>query len=211
MTIIAAYRGPDGVYMAGDSMAADANDTIYVCDPKVFAFSGFTIGYAGSFRLGQILNHCFNPPPHNPILDDSTYMFSVWLENLRETLDSYGLLKTENGVDGVGEDGSALVAYRDNLYHIQEDLSILKVSQPFSAIGVGMSYAIGAMHALHGTPGMSSEDILSKAMSAAVNHCPRCGGTITMIKHEPSAEVRWRRPRSANKKKPKIVESAKKI
>ena len=194
MTIIAVFKGPDGIFIGGDSMAADPDDTVYIADAKVFEFNGFTIGYAGSFRFGQVLQNTFHPPPHNPKLDDTTYMFSIWLETLRETLDSYGMLKTENGIDTIGEDGSALVVYRDNIYYIQEDLSVLRSGTPFAAIGVGMSYAIGALSALQ-DQGLPGELTLQKALDAAIKFSPRCGGQTTIIKHDPTTEVKYRKPR----------------
>ena len=189
MTVIAAYNDGNAIYMASDSLASDPNDSIVVVDPKVFTFNGFTFGYAGSFRFGQILNHTFLPPPHNPALDDSTYMFSVFLEALRDTLDSYGLLLNANGVEGIGEAGSALVAYRNNIYYVEPDLSILKVASPYASIGSGCAYAIGAMYALEGT--LPPEEIVTKAVEVAIKHVPNCGGNINIIQHDPDSELQW--------------------
>ena len=207
MTVIAAYKTPENdIYIAGDALAADPNDTIFTADPKVFGFNGFTFGYAGSFRFGQILNHCFLPPAHNPALDDSTYMFSVWLEALRETLDSYGLLKSENGVETIGEDGSALVAYRSNIYYVEQDLSVLKVATPYASIGSGCGYAIGAMYALQGL--LLFDAIVEKAIEVAGLHVPNCGGKTTVVKHDPSTELVWVEARQKRKPRaPKVVEA----
>jgi ATP-dependent protease HslVU (ClpYQ) peptidase subunit len=201
MTIIAAYKGPDGIYLGGDSMAADANDVVYLTSPKVFRLPGFTVGFAGSFRFGQILEHCFDPPEHPYNMDDFTYMFAGWTEKLRETLANYGLLKSENGVDSIGEDGAALLIYNEGIYQIQEDLSILKISSNYASIGVGMNYALGVMHALDGS-GLTGEEIVKRALDIAIYHCPRCGGDTTILKHEPMPLVlKVIKPRKTRAKK----------
>lgn len=190
MTIIAAFKGPDGLFIGGDSLAADSNASVYMEDQKVFGFNGFSFGYAGSFRFGQVLNHCFCPPPHDPRLDDQTYMVSVWVENLRETLQTYGVLKSESGVDEIGDGGLGLIIYRDQIYMLQGDLSIIRLATPYGAIGVGESFAVGAMYALMDSE-LGAKDILEKGLQAAVRHCPRCGDPITIIKHDPTTELKW--------------------
>lgn len=199
MTIVAAYKGPDGIYLGGDSLASDSSDSIYTSEPKVFSFKGFCIGYAGSFRFGQILGHCFLPPEHDPSLDDSTYMFVVWIEALRDTLSNFGHLKCEDGVDSIASEGAAIVVYRDSIYYVQEDLSLLKSASPYAAIGSGMSYALGAMNALEDSK-LPGEDILRKSIEIAIKFSPRCGGDITILKHDPSSEAPPKKPRGRPKK-----------
>jgi hypothetical protein len=193
MTVIAAYKHDNGeIWFAADSRAAGQNDAINCSIPKIGAFDGFTFGYAGSYRFGQILLYAFRPPKHPVNVATDDYMFTLWIEALREYLDTYGMASTTNGVESIGGDGDCLIAYRNEFYMLQTDLSLLKPTNPFCACGSGSAYAISVLWALHGLM-RDPEDMVKLAVTCAIEHVPTCGGTILTLKHDPESTPRPKR------------------
>jgi 20S proteasome alpha/beta subunit len=179
MTIVAAYKTKDGIWFGADTQASDEVECYASGPSKILQRDGFTIASSGSYRVMNILRHCFKFPIHNKNIDDDGYMVSVWVDALMDTLEARGARGKDDG--GVAMGGRAIVAYGKNLYVIQGDFSLLVPSNNYIALGSGSSFSLGAMYALDGyTPG---DIVVTKAVEAAMRHAPTCGGTCETVFH----------------------------
>lgn len=198
MTVIAVLKHPtEGIWLGSDSRAAGKDDAMPCATPKLGSFDGFSFGYCGSFRFGQVLLHAFRPPKHPKNVDTDDYMFTLWLESLREYMSEYGIVKSENGIESA-DDADCIIVYRDEVYLLQSDLSLLKPIEPYAAIGSGASYAIGALFALAGTE-MPAQTRVEVAVECACLHCPQCGFPFRTLKHDPDSTPR-QQPKPRKKK-----------
>jgi len=159
----------DGViYMGGDSLAIDddSNQTL-VKDEKVFyktvgKKSKMLMGFVGNYRIGNMMKHIFWCPKR--LSNDTTeqYIYDRFIAALKDAV------KGEKF-----DDTSLLLGYEKNLYVIEDDFSVICPVSPYTAIGHGAPYALGALSVLFSfgtTPQMKIEMALTAASehSAAV-------------------------------------------
>lgn len=147
MTCIVGLISGDKVWVGGDSCASDPDEKVIRKDPKVFINGPFLIGYAGSYRFGQILRFKFTPPPQEDGMDDYEYLVTAWMDSLRETCKDAGLTKVENNEETL-PDCSALVGFNGRLYVLDSDLQVGEPSADYYAIGIGAGVSLGALFAL---------------------------------------------------------------
>jgi len=138
MTCIVAIAEGGRVYMAGDSASSDGHTYSLTRAPKVFALGPFLIGYTTSFRMGQLLQYHLQVPPHPEGLSNYEYMVTRFLEACRKAFKDRGWMKSEHGVE---ELGNFLVGYRGELFQLQGDGAVLQNRDGFDAVGSGEDYA----------------------------------------------------------------------
>lgn len=178
MTIVAAVKTKDGIWLGADCQGTDATEKIILKNPKVFQKGGFTFAFSGSYRFGQVLQYVFQPPERMVAEPAETYLLTRWMDALRQCLNDAGLLKVENSLQDA-PDCFALVAYEDFIFMIQEDLSVLFPADPFVASGSGSAYAIGALNAAP----VLGRKALERAIRAAIKSNPGCGGEPLIVRH----------------------------
>lgn len=169
MTCIVSLKQNDKIYIGGDTAAVSGLSVNVRLDVKVFRNKKMLIGYAGSFRLGQIMRFAFNPPAHPKGKDDYEYMCVDFISAVQKCFKKHGF-DGQNRKDEKETCGQMLVAYKGQLYEIYEDYQVGVSSEPFTSIGCGSDLAMGAMYALHNLPKsdkISPEDKLKIALDAA--------------------------------------------
>lgn len=145
MTAIAGVVGADGkVYIGGDSASAAGWSIKATANPKVFLNRGVAFGFTSSWRMGQILQHAFKPPLHDPDLDVVAYLVGPFVNDLRQVLKDGGFATIANAVEAGGH---FLIGYRGRLFHLQEDFSVLEVRDGYDAVGCGEDLCRGALFA----------------------------------------------------------------
>ncbi len=164
MTCIVGLEQGGVVYMAGDSAGVSGNDITPRDDPKVFRKGTFLYGYAGSFRLGQLLRYKFDAPAHDEHLTDHAYLATDYVDTLRSLLDRNGLLRKREEVSSM--EGLFLLGYRRHLYSVLGDFQVGQAIDDFDAIGSGFPYAVGAMAATE-TAGLHPIERVTRALAAA--------------------------------------------
>ena len=195
MTCIAAYKDHTGAIWVGSDMLASSIDQsvsrFETAMPKVFHLGQFTIGYAGCFRFGQIMQYQWTPPDPDPRLDDLCYMSSVVAESLSDHLEAHDMLKDSHVLDG----GEALIAYKDSIYLVQDDFSVITVQRPFLAIGSGSDSAMGAMFAYSSVcDDDNGSEAVGIALRAAGHFSGVCGSEFVILKHGAKKPSRSRKP-----------------
>jgi ATP-dependent HslUV protease subunit HslV len=71
-------------------------------------------------------------------------------------------------------DSTFIIAGRAGIFYVGPDMSVTKVKHYF-AIGSGAQFALGALHALHGSK-LGAEEIARRAVESAIAFDTYCGG-----------------------------------
>jgi len=171
MTCIVGILHDDAIYVGGDSAAIDVETlaTSIRMDEKVFLTEGgdFVMGFAGSWRMGQLVRYALDVPEHPRAKDDMTYLVNDFADALKKMLSEKGSLTKDNGV--VMFDGELVLGYRGNLYVIDSDLHVSRSADDFVASGMGAPIALGALYATKHSR-MGPEKRIALALGAAARY-----------------------------------------
>jgi ATP-dependent protease HslVU (ClpYQ) peptidase subunit len=180
MTCIVGIEQDDKVYLGGDSIAIEELVACSLTDPKVFINENVGFGFAGSFRAGQTIKYAFKPPVQPQSKSDIEYLVVDFVDELRSVLKGKGILKKDNDVEEV--DMQCLIAYRGKLYWMDDDMQIGRSDDGYTAIGRGSEFALGALYVVQmHEPGLSPEEKLVRALSAAERHCVGVRSPFTVV------------------------------
>jgi hypothetical protein len=146
------------------SLPGGTTQTI-LAEPKIFTIGNgdFLVGITGEWRLGQIMQYSFTPPPHNERAMSATeYMVTTFVDAMRRTVEKGGSSISVQGHERVG--GSLLIAYRGRLFVVSRIFDIVEADAPFHAVGSGAQAALGALYA---TQGRDPSERIMNALDAA--------------------------------------------
>lgn len=147
MTIIAAIKDGNKIYMGGDSIGANPWSYSIRNEPKVFIKDELIIGYAGSFRLGQLVQYAFEIPAKRENCNDYKYMICDFVTSLKTCLRDNGCMIKEKEQELIENEGCLLIGYRGNLYELSSDWQIATCPEGVGAIGSGYLVALGVLFA----------------------------------------------------------------
>jgi ATP-dependent protease HslVU (ClpYQ) peptidase subunit len=143
MTCVIGYHTDDGIWIGADSAGTDGfGGRTMRADTKVFTNGPMLFGFCGSFRMGQLLRYALTPPPQPEGVSDFQYMVTTFIDEVRSVLKKGGYTYIKNNEE-VG--GDFIVAYKDKLYHVEEDFQVGLSTRSYVAIGSGADVAHGAM------------------------------------------------------------------
>lgn len=162
MTCVAGLIHDGRVWIGADSAGITGQDLRVRSDAKVFHNGPCVIGFAGSFRVGQILRYQFAPPKHPRGMDGHEYMVKLFVTALRITHQVSGCSSKDNEEESF--EGDILVGYRGELYQIGADYQVGCYADGFAAIGTGDRVALGVLYV---TKGIDPRRRLLKALEAA--------------------------------------------
>jgi len=160
MTCIIGYKTGKSVYVAADSAATtEEGDIRHIVVEKIFRNGDYLIGYAGSIRAGQIfLPSRFEPP-------DS---IEKLVEAMITKMGDLGCLVTTEYQTSASQT-LFIIAYKNELYEILTDFQLNKISEGFTSIGCGASYAFGAMEVIQ-EEDLSPTEKLKKALAVTAKY-----------------------------------------
>lgn len=179
MTCIVGMLCDGLVYMAGDHIGTDGSSKEIQKRSKVFKNGDFVIGYTSSFRMGQLLEHVWEPPKKQKTCKDiTTYMVKYVVPSIMKLFEDNKFMSVTNESDNASNrsvrgqacGGVFLIGYKDRLFKIQSDFAVLECINGYDAIGAGEEYALGALGAIHGV----SKDptwCLNVALKSTEKHC----------------------------------------
>jgi hypothetical protein len=146
MTCIVGLVADGIVYMGGDRAAVTDHYVHVGGDPKIFAYGDYVMGYTTSFRMGQIGQYHFKPPPPRSHAHSAAvvmcHMVQDFVPALRAVMKDHGFLETK---DGVEKAGTWLVGVRGQLFKIQDDFSVMRSESGYQAVGSGAVNAIASL------------------------------------------------------------------
>jgi len=150
VTVVAGLVTPDGCWIGGDSLSSTEDGLASLtATPKVGRFGNLLLGYAGSFKIGQMYFKLAGKA-HNPTLEQ--LLESVKLPD--DLKDDWELLAIENGrLYEISSNSGAIEARRDSEGYC------------YGAIGSGAAPALGSLYTDH-----EDEGSLYQALEAAAMH-----------------------------------------
>ena len=165
MTVIIGLVDNNTVLMGGDS-AAVCNDSLTVlATKKVFRKGDFLFGVAGTFRVSQILEHCFQIPPRLDSKSDMGYLVSEFATAFQNELATHMDVNDEQ-IQG----WRILIGYRGNIYSLESNFQVIKADLDYYCVGSGEEYALGSLFSTKGLP-ISADTRVLEALKASAHFC----------------------------------------
>lgn len=171
MTCIVAVKSKNKVILGGDSALVDLQNghKVKLNSPKVFTNSQYIIGYAGSARMGQLLQNYFKPssPPKDPQKLEC-HMVTTFVDELRALAEEKGL-RLDASDENFNDFASILVGINGRIFIIEEDWQASEWAYDYAAIGSGCSVALGSLHTTADLE-IDPEQRVMYALTAASEH-----------------------------------------
>jgi len=167
MTCIVAIKNSNRVIIGADSCGSEENIGVVRIPPKVFVKGNYGFGFSHSFRLGQIIEHVFEPPPVSPKVTDNeliAHMVKNFIPQLKSTLEDHGYPYHEDEKEG----WALIIGIHGRILTIESDWQIGLDDLDFTAIGSGAEYALGALYVSDKEP----LETATAALMAANKFCP---------------------------------------
>lgn len=163
MTCIVGVKDNGRVLIGGDSAGVNGWSLTVRADRKVFRNGPYIFGFAGSFRMGNLLRYALVPPEPSD-WDVYRFMSTTFVDAVRKCLKDGGLAEVNNGVE---RGGVFLVGYKGELFRIDNDYQVGIADDGYSAIGCGDEIAVGSLFA---TKALPAHDRARIALEAAERH-----------------------------------------
>lgn len=186
MTCVIGYLSNGNAYLGADSEGSNCISRDIYYNRKVFYKNGLLIGCAGSYRAAQILKYKFNPPFQEQIVDlpkqncEAYYMNCVIADSIKQVFTDNGFAEIENNRNSAA--GSfILILYKNKIYEVQSDYSVLETVHNFSSIGCGADFARGSMFVLDPAQ-ISPEKKIELAIESAKTFSPGVGGPVNIVR-----------------------------
>jgi ATP-dependent protease HslVU (ClpYQ) peptidase subunit len=176
MTCIVGIVDNGVVWMGADSCAGSTGtyDHYPIKEPKLLYCAGKPIadsvlgGYTGSFRFGQLLAHHLSMPTERDTTADALgYLVGTFLRSVCKTLRDNKYLQLKDGVESVPDGSKFLFASHGRLWVMQSDFSVIESLHGEAAVGCGMAYALGSLHATRKYEVTASTRVLQALQAAA--------------------------------------------
>jgi hypothetical protein len=183
MTCVIGYSDPTGIWMGADSASIYRNSghKTLRADAKVFRNGPMTIGFCGSFRMGQLLHYGLAIPEQPAGMDDMEFLATLFVDEVRTCFRQGGFLtKEDDGETG----GDFMIAYKDGLYQIGADFQVEVSTRTYVVLGVGADVAAGAMSVLADEPWIPA-DAIKRALKAAAQWNAFVAPPFVVVKHKP--------------------------
>ncbi len=169
MTVIAGLVHKGRVHLGGDSAGVSGLSIAIRRDPKVFRNGAYVVGFTTSYRMGQLLQHSFQPP--HPTGGLHQFMVTTWTDALRTCLKDGGWARKESEQE---QAGTFLVGIHGRLFSVYDDYQVAEHADDYAAVGCGDDLALGALHATAGL--LPPRRRLAAALAAAEHHSAGVAG-----------------------------------
>ena len=159
------------VYLASDGLAStEDGDTRPINAVKLFRKGSYLLGYAGSIRIGQIIQRgTFKLP---------TKIWG-WPDIIREQITKKGAI-TKDDAQADAQTSNFVIGYKGKLYEMLSDFQMNEINKKgYTAIGAGSTIALGSLYTTADLD-WEPEDRLYKALNAATEFARACGPPFTI-------------------------------
>lgn len=171
MTTIVVVRKDKSVALAADTMTkwgSGKESADYVANHcKLLQVGDTWMGLTGNATFKTILADYFSRPKVKPRFDTPMAIFRTWQALHTALKNDYHLLP--GGHDDEPLESTrfdALIANRHGIFGVVAHRTVQEFSR-YYAFGSGSSYAMGALHALHGNRSLDAETLARRAVEAA--------------------------------------------
>ena len=167
MTCIVGLIHKETVYMGGDSLGSNGNTGNIYKNKKIFKLKDspeILVGYTASYRMGQLLQYSSGLFEELALMKnqiDEEYLVNKFAQNTRKLFTDGGF-----GKDNVG--GTFIISFKDKLYEVESDYSILEPKNGYCSVGSGGDFANASLFTTRDMSFTPQERII-KALEAAEN------------------------------------------
>lgn len=172
------------LWMGADSAASSNYEMHIRPDQKMFRRGPMLIGFAGSFRVGQLMQYSFTMPVHQPELTNVDYFVSQFVPAFRTCCDAGGVLHPG---DRDVTPTSFLIGYRGQLYQLEENFQIGQSAHKHDAIGCANHFALGSLWT---SRGLDARARVCRALEAAEHYSTAVAKPFKIICHRERGRIR---------------------
>lgn len=159
------------VYLGGDSLGSNGYHKSVYKQRKVFHSKDtkeFIIGLSGTFN--------FQALEYENLLDElklskneinREYLITRFIPNLKNIVNKYNSNSNSNGINTM--EGTLLFGYKDKLFKVQSDYSLLEPEDEYLSIGSGEDFATGSLATTEGME-LTTIERIHKALRVASKH-----------------------------------------
>ncbi len=162
MTCIVALEHAGAAWIGCDSFMGTVHQKDRIDRPKFYVRNGMAIGFAGSIRAAQLVEHGLRFRPHQASESVQRYLVTEVARKIRIVLNREGAAVREQGTDS--QDAELIVCLRGEVWTIQEDYAVLRSAHGYTSSGSGAPFALGALAA---TPKLEPHRRIMAALKAA--------------------------------------------
>lgn len=185
MTCIVGLVEDGAVWIGSDSQCSMGYVTQVLARPKIVRTATYLLGYSGSVRLSNLLQHALTVPPRPEDMEVEAYLSTLFVDALRTLLKETGVASKDK--EREESPGLFLVAIAGRLFRISMDYSVIETAQGFDAIGSGNEVALGALYATKDLS-VPPERRLMEALEAASHYIFGVGGPLVIERWHPEDE-----------------------
>lgn len=130
---------------------------------EILKFEKLYVAVSGNYWIINYLKYGFDIPPMDKEEDFLYYLYNQFFLSLGDCLTESRLVHFNSGVldSGVG----MLFVFRDNIYHVYDDFSIMECVECFDVDGSGYEVALGSLYTnLNFHKGMDYVKIVKQAV-----------------------------------------------
>lgn len=186
MTAISAIidRKNKKTYLASDQMGSDRFTGENFKTKKIFHNGKLTFAICGSYRLGQVLQHNLSPRPFQEGETIEKYVFDYLEKHIRDIFRERKCLKTVDSVEVLGN-AEFIVAVKDRIFILQDDLAFLEPEKIFATSGSGKYHQEASIYTqLQLAPKKDLKEVLKDAIRYTSDVVISVGGTPQVIEHK---------------------------
>ncbi|MYB39674.1 hypothetical protein F4X86_00025 [Candidatus Saccharibacteria bacterium] len=168
MTCITGIIAKNDVYMGVDSASGmtDGQFQQTVSTKKLIFKRGMMIGYTSAWRMGNILEHEFEPPARRKGMDLEKYMVVDFIGALRKSFKDAGFTEIEHSKEHAG-DFLVAIEQGSRLFEIRSDFSVI-TPVSYAAVGSGMFSALASLKTTEGLK-LGAAERIRLALETAAN------------------------------------------
>lgn len=170
MSVIAGIATRNGVYMAADRLISFGELQVVAEDCKIMRTPSLLLGFAGRARLGQTLEFHLKEPRFgkDPYVNVANILRDAVVSTLRQHSEA------------LTDEDEILIAHNGQLFTLSgTDGYVCWVNEDYYAVGAGAHLALGSLHTT-ATSKKAPPWRLEKAVRAAIQWSPSCGGGVQM-------------------------------
>lgn len=182
MTCIIGLIDNNTVYLGSDSRTSSNGFKFPGNHTKIFSQNGILFGICGNVRYNDIIRYRLEIPYQHEDVSDIEYLCTDFIDSLRFALESAKYSKEENNISSVPFESMILLGYKNKLYSIFHDYSILEFND-YYAIGSGSDFALGSLETSRNL-GISPRKRIELALEAACKFSVGCAPPFNIIEQE---------------------------
>ena len=179
MTCIVGLISNNKLYMGSDSQCTNGNQILPTSREKIFTIGNLTLGTAGDVRFNNIIKYYLDVPYHHNDISDMEYICTEFLGNLRSAIEGQKFSEEKDNVSSIPNYCELLVAYKNTLYAIWYDYSVVDFSE-YYAIGSGSDFALGSLETTKQL-GIDPKERIELALGAACKFNVNCALPFNIV------------------------------